>query len=231
MTLAQSAQTSSAPLGTQMAAAGPIVKRLIKAILEGKADAPPQKDWMVNEAGMLKPQYRGMNTAMSDRGRNPLVVYRGLTEPWEKREHNEFFTHDPEFAAHFMGDEPEFEIPSFLPAMLNTKKIHEASHKTLQESGFEDFQLPSYGSDTFKEMGAPADADVAIIRNMLDDESMPQDQIVARSSDNVMPLFGGSLNVDPALLDDRRMDWSILHGLDDEIRRGSVPFDTDWGLQ
>ena len=223
--------TNKLPPEMQLAAAGPIVKRLIASIIQGKVKAPPPDQWLVRPDGKLKqePLVQMRNSAFRDAKKNPLVFYRGTNEPFRDIDANQYFSHNPEMAAGF-GDH-------ITPSMINAEKIGVADYLEMPR----DQRLDIYhanpvetGEDALDIMGiTDPNVKVGILQNM-QDMIGDSDQLITRSTDEVMPLFGGSIK--PA-----QDPWSVGKSIDEfwldiyndqpELDYKDIPFRTDWGLE
>ena len=101
----------SAPAGTQVAVAGPLLKRILQAI------ADPAKN----------PQGRLLDSRVRSGAGELLPMYRGLTRPYDPNEtgyaRQEYYTNNPGIAdAYAKGFEPvEAEGPSVVPSFLDIK--------------------------------------------------------------------------------------------------------------
>ena len=223
--------TNKLPPEMQLAAAGPIVKRLIASIIQGKVKAPPPDQWLVRPDGKLKqePLVHMRNSAFRDAKENPLVFYRGTNNPYTPRPENQYFSHNPEMAAGF-GDH-------ITPAMINAEKFGLADYNAMpykQQRDIYHANPVETGDDALDIMGIKdPNVKVGILQNM-QDMIGDSDQLITNSTDEVMPVFGGSLEPVRSMMKDfQSIDdfWLDIYNDQPELDYKDIPFRTDWGLE
>ena len=223
--------TNKLPSEMQLAAAGPIVKRLIASIIQGKVKAPPPDQWLVRPDGKLKqePLVQMRNSAFRDAKENPLVFYRGTNDPFKPHHANQYFSHNPEMAAGF-GDH-------ITPAMINAEKFGLADYKAMdpkQRMNMYHANPVATGDDALDIMGIKdPNIKVGILQNM-QDMIGDSDQLITNSTDEVMPVFGGSLEPVRSMMKDfQSIDdfWLDIYNDQPELDYKDIPFRTDWGLE